>query len=110
MSANALVDTGAIVAFLDKNDPWHSACAQAFTQVPLPLLTSEAVLTELFYFVGNRSRSLETAFKFVRSGIITLGSIVDADLANIMALMHQYRDRPMTLPTQHWCISLSESR
>jgi hypothetical protein len=95
MSANALVDTGAIVAFLDKNDPWHSACAQAFTQVPLPLLTSEAVLTELFYFVGNRSRSLETAFKFVRSGIITVGSIVDADLANIMTLMHQYRDRPM---------------
>ncbi len=95
MSANALVDTGAVVAFLDRNDPWHSACAQAFTQVPLPLLTSEAVLTELFYFMGNRLRSLETAFNFVRSGIITLGSIVDADLANIMALMHQYRDRPM---------------
>jgi predicted nucleic acid-binding protein len=95
MPIGALVDTGAIVALLDKNDPWHAACAKAFTQIPLPLLTSEAVLTELFYFMEYRSRNLETAFKFVRSGIITVGSIVDDDLPGITRLMRQYHDRPM---------------
>ena len=95
MPISALVDTGAIVALLDKNDPWHAACEHAFTQISLPLLTSEAVLTELFYFMEYRSRNLETAFKFVRSGIITVGLIGDADLADITRLMRQYHDRPM---------------
>ncbi len=95
MPISALVDTGAIVALLDKNDPWHAACEQVFSQVPLPMLTSEAVLTELFYFMEYRARNLEAAFKFVRSGIITVGAIVDADLASITKLMRQYHDRPM---------------
>ena len=95
MPISALVDTGAIVALLDKKDPWHIPCEQAFSHVSLPLLTSEAVLTELFYFMEYRSRNLETAFKFVLSGIITVGAIADADLSGITKLMRQYHDRPM---------------
>lgn len=95
MRTSALVDTGAIIAILDKDDRWHSCCADAFSYVNLPLLTSEAVLTELFHFMGARSRSMEAALNFVRSGVLTLGSIGDADLPTLMRLMRQYRDRPM---------------
>ena len=48
MAADALVDTGAILALLDRTHRWHSLCVDAFQQLRLPLLTSEAVLTELF--------------------------------------------------------------
>jgi uncharacterized protein len=95
MPINALVDTGPMIALLDKSDPWHAACTQAFTQFKLPLLTSEAVLTELFYFMEYRTGDVEAAAKLVQSGIVSLGMIGDADLRNIMRLMRQYRDRPM---------------
>jgi len=95
MPASALVDTGAIVAYLDKRDRWHSACQDAFRQIEFPLLTSEAVLTEFFYFVRARSYDVSTAWRFVRSGILTVGSITDADLSTLSQLMHQYHDRPM---------------
>lgn len=95
MLINALVDTGPIVAFLDKSDPWHAACTQVFSQLRLPLLTSEAVLTELFYFMEYRSGDVEAALKLVQSGIVTVATIVDSDLRNIVRLMRQYRDRPM---------------
>ncbi len=95
MAASALIDTGAILALLDRSDRWHAACAGAFRQLRLPLLTSEAVLTELFHLVGDVRADMESAWKFVRSGALVLGAIEDGELANVRALMSRYRDRPM---------------
>ena len=56
----------------------------------LPLLTSEAVLTELFHFVGDSRLEMETAWKFVRSGAVILGMIENAELAHVHALMSRF--------------------
>jgi hypothetical protein len=61
MTANALIDTGAILALLDRTDRWHDSCVDAFHQLRLPLLTSEAVLTELFLLVGDARSEMEAA-------------------------------------------------
>jgi len=61
----------------------------------LPLLTSEAVLTELFHMMGESRAEMEAAWKFVRSGAVVLGAIENAELAEIHSLMSQYWDRPM---------------
>lgn len=95
MAADALIDSGAIVAMLDKTDPWHRLCQEAFRQLHLPLLTSEAVLTEVFHFVGHGQSKMENAWKFVRSGALVLGKIDHQELPQVHALMSQYWDRPM---------------
>lgn len=95
MAANALIDTGAILALLDKTDRWHVSCAAAFRQLRLPLMTSEAVLTELFHLVGDSRSEMEAAWKFVRSGAITIGAIENTELGQVHALMSRYWDRPM---------------
>jgi hypothetical protein len=53
--------TGAILALLDRTDRWHDSCVDAFQQLRLPLLTSEAVLTELFHLVGDTRSETEDA-------------------------------------------------
>jgi predicted nucleic acid-binding protein len=93
--ANALIDTGAILALLDRSDRWHRICMDAFRQLRLPLLTSEAVLTELFHLVGDRKREVEAAWKFVRSGAIVMAAVTDAELPQMHALMSKYWDHPM---------------
>jgi len=95
VAASALIDTGAILALVDRSDRWHAACAGAFRQLRLPLLTSEAVLTEVFHQVGDVRAEMESAWKFVRSGALVLGAIEDSELANVRALMSRYWDRPM---------------
>ena len=79
-SANALIDTGAILALLDRTDRWHDACVTAFRQLRLPLLTSEAVLTEVFRLVGDTRRAMEAAWKFVRSGALIVATIEDEEM------------------------------
>jgi len=93
--ASALIDTGGILALLDRDDRWHRACVEAFHGLRLPLLTSEAVLTELFHLVGDHRRQVEAAWAFVGSGAVTIGSITDADLPALEVLMRRYGDRPM---------------
>lgn len=95
MAVDALIDSGAVVAILDKTDPWHQLCRDALRHLHLPLLTSEAVLTEVFHFVGEAQSKMEAAWKFVRSGVLVLGKIDHEELPQIHILMSRYWDRPM---------------
>jgi hypothetical protein len=95
LNANALIDTGAILALLDRSDRWHNSCVDAFHQLRLPLLTSEAVLTELFHLVGDTRAEMEAAWRFVRSGALVVGTIDNDELTQLHGLMSRYWDRPM---------------
>jgi len=95
MAANLLIDTGAILAILDKNDRWHAQCLATFLQLRLPALTSEAVLTELFHLVKRSRTEMETVWKFLAPGAVALATIDQSELQQIHALMWRYRDRPM---------------
>jgi uncharacterized protein len=95
MPADALIDTGAILALLNETDPWHRACRSCLHQFRLPLLTSEAALTEVFHLVGQARPAMEAAWKLVRSGTVLLGVIENGELPAIYALMSRYWDRPM---------------
>jgi predicted nucleic acid-binding protein len=89
-----LVDTGAMLALLDRGDRWHELCVEAFQTLPLPLATSAAVLAELFHLL-DRPRDAMVGWDLLRSGAVTVLPITDVDLPDLEALMLRYRDRPM---------------
>jgi uncharacterized protein len=95
MVASGLVDTSAIVALLDPTDQWHVVCTQAMRQMRLPLLTSEAVLTEVFHLIKRVRIRPEKAWMLIGSGVFILGTISDANLPELDFLMSRYSDRPM---------------
>jgi len=95
MAGSILTDTGALLALLDRHDRWHQPCADIFRRLPLPLLTSEAVFTELFHLLERNRQETNIAWKFLRAGNASLLPIGDADLPEIHSLMSRYADRPM---------------
>ena len=95
MRVRGLIDTGAILALLDREDRWHEACVAAFGEFFLPLTTSAAVLAELFHLVGDDRREVEAAWTFLRSGAVSVSPINDVDMPALHALMKKYHDRPM---------------
>ncbi len=95
MLANALLDTGAILALLDRDDRWHGACVEAFSSLRLPLATSSAVLAQLFHLLGDNRHELAAAWSFLSSGAVTVLAIDDTDMAVLEMLMKKYHDRPM---------------
>jgi hypothetical protein len=95
MAANGLIDTGALLALLDRDDRWHQRCADAFATLRLPLATSAAVLAELFHLLGDNQRDHAAAWGLLRSGAITVLAIDDSDTGELQMLMKRYADRPM---------------
>lgn len=95
MLVRALADTGALLAYLDRSDRWHERCRAAFVELRLPLVTSTAVLTELFHLVGDSRRETAVAWEFVRSGVLSIAPLSDRDLPDLVDLMRRYHDRPM---------------
>jgi uncharacterized protein len=80
---------------LDNKDRWHERCVEAYQSLRVPLATSAAVLTELFYLTGIRLRQPGAAWGFLRSGVVTVLPIDSADLPSLEQLMRRYADRPM---------------
>ena len=95
MSARALVDTGPIVAMINRADRWHDVCVGTFQSLRAPLVTSAAVFTEIFHLLGRHTQDVAAAWKLIRSGALTVRAIVDDDLGALNSLMLKYRDRPM---------------
>ncbi len=95
MAADVIVDTGAILALLDENDRWHTLCSDALRQLRLPLLTSEAVLTEVFHLIRRSRTEMEAVWTLFHSGVIVLAIIENSELHRIEALMSRYKDLPM---------------
>jgi len=92
---SALADTGALLALLDADDAWHRACSDVLPTLRLPLVTSAAVLTELFHLLGDDRHQVSAGWKLVRSGALRVASIDDGDLPSLDSLMERYHDRPM---------------
>jgi len=90
-----LIDTGAILALVDRSDECHESCVEAYNRNRLPWLTTEAVPTEAFHLVRRNLRDDRAIWTLLRSGAIVMSIITNKELPQIHALMSQYADRPM---------------
>jgi predicted nucleic acid-binding protein len=95
MGATGLIDTGPILAILNPRDLWHQRCIESLGSQRFPLATSAAVYAEVFHLLAPYPNGLKLAWKFLRSGTVTVLSITDEDVPDLERLMLKYRDRPM---------------
>ena len=91
----ALIDTGFILALIDVDESWHHPCVEAYNRTRLPLLTAEAVLTEVFHLARRSSLDPRSVWQLLRSGAIQMAPISNAELFQIRSLMENYADSPM---------------
>jgi predicted nucleic acid-binding protein len=95
MAVSALIDTGVLLGLVDEEDEWHHASVEAFHSVPLPLITTEAVLAELFHLTYRNLRDVRGIWRLLDSGAVQIRPIQNDELPQIRTLMEGYADRPM---------------
>jgi uncharacterized protein len=85
----AIADTGFIVAFVNRNDQYHSWAASLASRVTEPLLTCEAVLAEAVFQLSSPS----IVFRLLHDGLLELSFNLQDNLAQVEELAIRYRDR-----------------
>lgn len=86
-----ICDTGPLVAYLNRNDPYHAWAVALMKQVRPPLLTSEPVLTEVVYFLREDGRSADLLFQLLEREVVRLDFDLAAHWPRVRTLMSRYR-------------------
>ena len=91
-----LVDTGPLVAYLDRADPMHGAVTERVDGFTGQLATTGAVVTEVMYFVSDASDgALAFAELLVSSDVQVIESMQPSEILAAALLMRKYAATPM---------------
>jgi predicted nucleic acid-binding protein len=89
-----IVDTSAILAFFDRDEPDHEALAAVLSQSSEPLVVSPYVIAEVDYLIGTRLgvAAQIAALRELAGGAWDLATIDSIDLARTLPIIERYAD------------------
>ena len=91
-----LVDTGPLVAYLDRSDPAHSGVAAVWDAYPGQLASTSAVVTECMHFLARRDEGpILLAGLVAASGMLVYDYTQPPALRPAAELMRKYAGVPM---------------
>lgn len=97
MSASVLLDTGPLVAFVNRRDRYHDWAKQVWNQVNTPLLTCEAVITEACFLLQSIYAGRETVLSMIEDEIVQIPFQFSPDVGRVKDLLTRYQSVPMSL-------------
>lgn len=92
-----LVDTGPIVALLNKRDEFHEWARETMDGLAPPLLTCEPVLAEASHIVRRLEGGPAAVLDLVARGVLEVAFRVDSELLALRTLITKYATVPMSL-------------
>jgi uncharacterized protein len=91
-----LVDTGPLVAYLDRSDPAHGMVRTGWEPLTGRFVTTGAVLTEAMHFLRPLPSGAERLTSFLREGFVLLEDVFSLpSIEAAVSLMSRYADIPM---------------
>lgn len=97
LRGGVLVDTGPLVALLNRKDAQHAVVARQLAFIKPPLITCEAVLAEATHLVRHLPGGRAALLEMVDEGFLTLGLQISAQSAALLTLVKRYASVPMSL-------------
>ena len=92
-----LIDTGVIVALLDRSERQHEACAKLIKTIESPLLTCEPVIAESCYLLRKLPGAPAAVIENVAAGIFQVSFQISTDTDGIRQRLRKYEDREIDL-------------
>jgi predicted nucleic acid-binding protein len=92
-----LVDTGPLVAYLNRRDRHHRWAVDCFATQFDPLLTCEAVLSEAVFLLQSQGAGAEPVLQLVERNVVQVVAVLDDHRPDVFRLLRKYADRPMSL-------------
>ena len=92
-----IIDTGPVVAFLNKRDRFHDWAVAQFALLEPPLLTCEAVISEACFLVRGLDGGESAILELISRGAIEVPFTLQHEVSAVQKLMARYASAPMSL-------------
>jgi uncharacterized protein len=97
MRKSIILDTGVLVAFLMPSDKFHQWAVSSLKNIRYPVLTCEAVLTEVCFLLQRVHAGREKALQLVKQGYIEIPFRLSDEIEAVEKLMQRYDSVPISL-------------
>ncbi len=89
-----LLDSGVIVALLDRSERHHVRCVAAIESLGRPIVSCEAVIAESCYLLRRLPGASEIVLENVEQGIFQIPFQLSLSASSVRGIMRKYQDVP----------------
>jgi predicted nucleic acid-binding protein len=93
----ALLDTGPLVALLNRRDRHHAWARKEWSDIEPPLLSCDAVISEACFLLRSIPGGSTSVLELVDREVVVLPFRLDEEAARVKALLLRYTNVPMSL-------------
>jgi len=97
VTRRTLLDTGPLVAFLDRRDRYHGWATTHLGELIAPLFTCEPVLSEACFLLRQVHGGGAAVLELVRRGLLQIDFRLEENAGPVAKLLVRYADVPMSL-------------
>ena len=97
MKSRIVLDTGPLVALLNRRDNYHTWARTCFAEVEPPLLTCEAVISEACFLVRALSNGPQAVVDLLQHEVISIPFRIEEETKPLAKLLARYASVPMSL-------------
>jgi predicted nucleic acid-binding protein len=97
MRQRVIVDTGPLVAFINRREKLHDWVINELAIIEPPLLTCEAVIVETCFLLRNIHGGQEAVLSLLSTGNILISMRLSEEAIAIEELLKRYKSVPMSL-------------
>ena len=92
-----LVDTGPLVALLNRNDRYHAWVRDVLNTVEPPILTCEAVVSECCFLLARIGGGQDAVLELLSKGVLRVDFRMSSEVDVVRTLMSKFSSVPMSL-------------
>lgn len=96
-NAGVILDTGSLVALLNRRDTHHDWVRARFADLTPPLLTCEPVISEACFLLRRILGASRAVLQLVDRGVLKVPFRLETEWESVGALIHRYASVPMAL-------------
>src|SRR5438876_291479 len=97
MKQAVLLDTGPLVALLDRRERRHEWVVEQLPRLSPPFCTCEAVIAEAFHLLRHLPEARAAVLEMILEGALTIPFALHEEPRAILALLKRYANVPMAL-------------
>jgi uncharacterized protein len=97
MRQKIVLDTGPLVAFLNRHDVYHEWAVGHWDEIAPPMLTCEAVISEACFLLRREAAGAEHILELLQRKVIHIPFRMVENVTPLAALMQKYKNIPMSL-------------
>lgn len=97
MANPIIIDTGVLVALLDKREQFHKWATEQAKNLNPPFYTCEAVISETCFLLRSFHKGIDAILSMIEDEILQIDFSLSDEISIIKSSMNKYESVPMSL-------------